>query len=63
MIDTDLVDRVVARARELSQLQAALLADLVAVADATPNPEFVAFEISYRADLDSSGGHDTAGFG
>ena len=46
MIDTDLVDRVVARARELSQVQAALLADLVAVADVTPNPEFVAFEIS-----------------
>jgi hypothetical protein len=36
----------VARARELSQLHAALLADLVAVADVTPNPEFAAFEIS-----------------
>jgi hypothetical protein len=40
------VDRMVARARQLSQLHAALLADLVAVADITPNPEFAAFEIS-----------------
>jgi hypothetical protein len=47
IIDTGLVvDRMVARARELSQLQAVLLAELVAVFDVIPEPEFAAFEIS-----------------
>ena len=46
VFDTGVVERLIARARQLSQLHAAFLADLVAVDDATPNPEFAGFEIS-----------------
>ena len=46
VFEAGVVERMIGRARQLSQLQAALLADLVAVADATPNPEFAGFEIS-----------------
>ncbi|WP_203910848.1 HNH endonuclease signature motif containing protein [Rhizocola hellebori] len=46
VVDTGVVDRLIARARLLAQINASMLADLVAVADATPHPEFAGFEVS-----------------
>src|SRR5262245_11512504 len=40
------VDRLIATSRELARWQAQLMADMVALADATPVPEFAAMEIA-----------------